>query len=358
MRLNQLQLTRFKRFKDFTLQFSRPIGNSDITLLIGDNGSGKTSILQAIAATLGDATRQLNSPDELNWGGFVPGSLSANYRGNSEVRLDIEFSREEISATSDFYHRSDYPTFPNATAPADAEEITLIWESLPNENKRSENVITDPRGASYYFQFQGRRYAYNLLYNRSQNSDEDLFGQIGGVFWYTEDRKAYTLAPFTDEGHKNNGKNPIQQIDSETALRNLFIRWFAFANSGKNNKLNTFNTYYSRLFPRRKLDRIEDMYGAEPSVYFSDGENDYDISEISAGERAIMPVLVDFVEWGIHNSVILIDELELHLHPPIQQALISLLPKLGKNNQFIITTHSDAVATIVPEANIQRMEIS
>jgi predicted ATP-binding protein involved in virulence len=38
-----------------------------------------------------------------------------------------------------------------------------------------------------------------------------------------------------------------------------------------------------------------------------------------------------------HYSVILIDEIELHLHPPMQQTLLRALPKLGKNNQFIIT---------------------
>lgn len=54
--------------------------------------------------------------------------------------------------------------------------------------------------------------------------------------------------------------------------------------------------------------------------------------------------------------MILIDELELHLHPPMQQAFLQALFKLGKNNQFIITTHSDYVEQIVPESNIIRLE--
>ena len=36
---------------------------------------------------------------------------------------------------------------------------------------------------------------------------------------------------------------------------------------------------------------------------------------------------MDFANWNIHNSVILIDEIELHLHPPMQQALLRTLPK-------------------------------
>lgn len=78
---------------------------------------------------------------------------------------------------------------------------------------------------------------------------------------------------------------------------------------------------------------------------------------MSGGERATFPMLMDFASWNIHNSVILIDEIELHLHPPMQQALLRALPKLGKNNQFIITTHSDYIEQLVPEAYIVRLEV-
>jgi predicted ATP-dependent endonuclease of OLD family len=41
----------------------------------------------------------------------------------------------------------------------------------------------------------------------------------------------------------------------------------------------------------------------------------------------------------------------------MQQALLRALPKLGKNNQFIITTHSDYVEQLVPEASVVRIEV-
>jgi len=81
---------------------------------------------------------------------------------------------------------------------------------------------------------------------------------------------------------------------------------------------------------------------------------DYELGAMSAGERAIFPLLIDFANWRIDNSIVLIDESELHLHPPLQQALIRMLPKLGKNNQFIITTHSDDVAALFSKHQIKR----
>lgn len=66
-------------------------------------------------------------------------------------------------------------------------------------------------------------------------------------------------------------------------------------------------------------------------------------------------MLIDFATWEIHNSIILIDEIELHLHPPLQQAMVRALPKLGTNNQFIITTHSDDVALMFNKSKIIRL---
>jgi predicted ATP-dependent endonuclease of OLD family len=51
-----------------------------------------------------------------------------------------------------------------------------------------------------------------------------------------------------------------------------------------------------------------------------------------------------------------VDEMELHLHPPLQQALVRALPKLGRNNQFIITTHSDDVVGMFGVSEVIRLD--
>jgi predicted ATPase len=112
---------------------------------------------------------------------------------------------------------------------------------------------------------------------------------------------------------------------------------------------------YSAIFTTRKFigSRPRNGNGAylPPYFYITDGENEYEIAEMSAGERAIFPLLVDFSNLTINNSIVLIDEIELHLHPPLQQSFLNALSKLGENNQFIITTHSDYIATMIPAEN-------
>jgi predicted ATP-dependent endonuclease of OLD family len=77
---------------------------------------------------------------------------------------------------------------------------------------------------------------------------------------------------------------------------------------------------------------------------------------MSGAERAIFPILLDFVNWDINHSVILIDELELHCHPPMQQMLLWAIQRLGRGNQIILTTHSDYIADLLPESAVFRLD--
>ena len=45
--------------------------------------------------------------------------------------------------------------------------------------------------------------------------------------------------------------------------------------------------------------------------------------------------------------MVLIDEIDLNLHPPHSQALLTLLPQLGPNCQFFYTTHSRSISSVV-----------
>ena len=58
MRIDRLQITNFKGFANRPLEFPRsldaaPDGNGSVHVLIGENGSGKTTALDALAVALG-----------------------------------------------------------------------------------------------------------------------------------------------------------------------------------------------------------------------------------------------------------------------------------------------------------------
>jgi len=356
MKVQSVELKYFKKFAnppvfDFTDPETGLARN--LIVLIGMNGSGKTSLLQAIAATLGTATGRLQKIPDLEWAGFNYELLGNNWgRFQPEVTLQVQFSSQELQAVAEFYQKLQGMGHNLTVPPAQEHSVKLRWRS-PSERVQAAT-------AAELFQFKGREYAKRLL--RSEGFQ--AFERVGSVLWYTEQRTATSLTPENPE---------IRQEITEDILRDRLSKWRQFHQDVETGRINQLrpgqkDLYaeiergYKGVFPERSFlgpvprENIDDIL-SEPWFYVYDGKNQYEISEMSGGERAVFPILVDFANWNIHNSLILIDEIELHLHPPMQQAFLRSLTKLGNNNQFIITTHSDYVEQLVPEAHIIRLEV-
>lgn len=78
--------------------------------------------------------------------------------------------------------------------------------------------------------------------------------------------------------------------------------------------------------------------------------NNYSSYNSASGEDVISRIIIDCIE-APKNSLILIDELELGLHPKIQRRLMDVIFEVSNKDQkqFIITTHSGTVISSVPD---------
>lgn len=348
MKIRHLKLERFKRFADYELDFTHPDSGQplDLVVLVGENGSGKSTILQAIALALAKATFQIGSLLDMSWPGLDMDSISFNYQGSWGIRLNIEFNDEELNATREYAQKSNGDIEGTDKEVGNDNHVQLVFQQKQSSiraldsngrvSKRTEN------------QFLGRRFAYNLM--NTKYTEPDMFRFVGGVYWYHDQRTTYHMTPFP----QNRFVPDFKRISDTADLRRLITNWFAAEGQPK---VKRFRGIYEQLFPGKTLSRIGDTFSNEaPPVFFRDENGtEYELAELSGGESVLMPLLLDFVQWDINNSVILIDEIELHLHPPLQQTLIAMLPKLGENNQFIITTHSDAVFNVVPSTSVKRI---
>lgn len=68
--------------------------------------------------------------------------------------------------------------------------------------------------------------------------------------------------------------------------------------------------------------------------------NEFDITGLSSGEKQLFMRALALKFLEVNNSVILIDEPEISLHPQWQRKIIDVYESIGKNNQLIIATHS------------------
>lgn len=85
------------------------------------------------------------------------------------------------------------------------------------------------------------------------------------------------------------------------------------------------------------------------------------VSQLSDGEKRVLILLIDISRRLINlakinkvtnylegKGIVLIDEIEQHLHPKWQRTLLPTLSKLFPNLQFVVTTHSPQVLSYVP----------
>lgn len=356
MKVESIRIHNFRRFDDLEVSFKNDILDevSDRYLILGDNGSGKTTLLQAIALPLAFATGRIRDISDFDWLGFLPGRYWK--WGTPRIEMDVLFEPEELEATREIAIKwydaqpSEFRGMRTFTTPGDSQRVQLtldgdFWKAGETPEERA--------------QFRGRHYTQWFI-NRGNQSVRHYFSKLPGIFWFDQLRNL-GLSPNRD-GSGDSGKERSGETSFDAGvgkLRRYLIDWHRRQGSG--NYLSNLEDLYRIVFPGRHFSGVESLPSldspTEEDVYFllSDGSRTYDISEMSAGEQSIFPMLYQFVRQQIAYSVVLIDEVDLNLHPPAAQFFVSQLMKLEPTCQFIITTHSESVSNVIGQSQTYRL---
>ena len=91
-------------------------------------------------------------------------------------------------------------------------------------------------------------------------------------------------------------------------------------------------------------------------IFTNSAGEKFDINELSSGEKQLFLRTLAIKMLNPENSIILIDEPELSLHPKWQQRIVDVYRKIGKNNQIIIATHSPHILGSVKKENIMLLD--
>ena len=100
-----------------------------------------------------------------------------------------------------------------------------------------------------------------------------------------------------------------------------------------------------------------------PFIVKKQDGSQFPLSELSQGEKSIISLVGDLVRRMLilnpHKenpldtpAIVIIDELELHLHPQWQEEIISKLERTFKNTKFILTTHTPTIVSSIINENL------
>ena len=93
--------------------------------------------------------------------------------------------------------------------------------------------------------------------------------------------------------------------------------------------------------PKRYLGYLYREENPKGAPILEDGGLPYPNSHAASGEQVILEYATRMnYPTPLDRSIILIDEPEIHLHPSWIRQLYLALPKMGDDNQYLLTTHS------------------
>jgi len=359
MKLRRCTIENFKKFGppgielDFQNKAIEEV--ADRYLILGDNASGKTTILQGIALTLSLAQRKIHDVQQFTWTGWAADRLFVH--GPPVIELEVEFVDDEIVATREaarlWWNATRSPQSPGFREPGDDHVVKLRLEGAQ---------VRTPDSGSALLQFRGRSYVAEIA--KIDPQARALFPRLPGVFWYDQFRNiALSGAREPDDGGLVSDPS-LPFVVGVGRLDKILKAWHRVRKQKGPHPVVDFlgdlERLYGKAFPGRTFAGVEPIFGSGPTptddrFVMSDGKHTYTLGEMSAGEQAIFPLLFEFVRQQIHRSVVLIDEVDLNLHPPLAQMLLGLLPQLGTDNQFLFTTHSRVIAALVSPHTVHRL---
>ncbi|EDX74991.1 hypothetical protein MC7420_865 [Coleofasciculus chthonoplastes PCC 7420] len=107
---------------------------------------------------------------------------------------------------------------------------------------------------------------------------------------------------------------------------------------------------------------------APPSLTITKNNQDFKLEQLSDGQKMLLMLVTDLARrlaianpgLGVNalegEGIVLIDEIDLHLHPQWQRIVIPSLTRTFPNCQFIVTTHSPQVLSNVKRENVFILE--
>jgi energy-coupling factor transporter ATP-binding protein EcfA2 len=271
---------------------------SDVVVLAGPNGVGKTRLLARVVAHLRGGTAaaevagtiEATAPSEVEaWGGRKTLDLAS--------AADMELFRSLLQRNRRRHKwQSSLVNFESDRTVTNLQPFTFTWD-LPDPYEEEVDW-----GATS-----------GLMRDRFQDTVHTMYRLI--------------------EAQKQSIANRAIALrrDGKSSMRLVF-----------DDPMAPFRRVFSQLLAPKEL--VDPSARTQRLQYLHEGET-LDFSTLSSGEREVVNIAFDFLLRSPEDCLIFFDEPELHLHPELSYRMIETLQTIGTRNQFFFSTHSLDIIT-------------
>lgn len=352
--LDYIQLRNFKMFEHLVVDFE-----SDLTILVGDNGSGKSTILDAVRIAIASFFIKLETNNSVSITKSDATNVAHDYDGEVRVESLYPVSVEAAGRINDkciTWERS-LKTPKGKPTRTDASSVMRISEDWQKRIREGDSDLVLPIFAYY---------GTNRLWrdaNTSARGKTEGQGRLAGYdncldacIDYELMKSWFRRQAFSEFQRKAPSRDyRIVKEMLASALSTLI--GCTNATIGFDAEQNDICvSYASTDIPHIGADSA---FHYEPVISMSDGYRDVFVllADIAFRMTLLNPVLGDDVLRKT-PGVVLIDELDLHLHPKWQSMIVSVLTEAFPNVQFIATTHSPIVLSSVQRRSLRILDDS
>lgn len=337
MRIRSIEIVGFRSIRQFSLDL-----DEGLTILVGENGTGKSSISAALAklfAQCSSNTDQIVVEDDYPFG--VVG------------KLQIEASLQLSTAEMDILHRYLVPAEP-------VETRYLVVEWLKRRTRDIKLFLRRPSDFNDAVLQLG-----DVELTRNQIFNGTATGINGGPLWFDgavvanleqkvegpiqlgaavprllAENRYKVFTEFREPVSRDSRTSVVESFaGSETA--SVLLNLKNHADESERRRYGLVRDAFSLFFPRLEMEAVERQPGAGiPDIQFKYQSDPFPLrlNHVSSGVHQILTMVTNLV--AREDLIIFIEHPEIHLHPQAIRALKTLIVDASDRNQIIIATHN------------------
>jgi len=368
MHIDELHIQNFRCFQEIHFKF--PPDNTAI--LIGVNGSGKSAILDCIAALLIQLRIQILGIEFMSFpGDSVQKMINEEfYITRDDIKKKAQGLNVHITIAVDSYQKIFWGIQRDINQPTPRLHNNQISDYINRlQPQLLQQVNVNLPLLAYY------RTSRMLLENKSIDANnldsktpDCTINQLN-AYWGAFNPGIIKFKDFfiwfrQEEDYENEVRlrqdNAYRNPNLEVIRKAIEVFLAEFPDS------DFHDLRVVRSKSQRNLDFTRNP--DPPSLTITKNNQDFKLEQLSDGEKMLLMLVTDLARrlaianpgLGVNalegEGIVLIDEIDLHLHPQWQRIVIPSLTRTFPNCQFIVTTHSPQVLSNVKRENVFILE--